>query len=219
MLPWLYYMSAPADAARPSSFVWTRLVELKFWSHWFTEPFGVHLSYSVGNTFQEFLAWPIVGGQATYGVGILHVLIYLLAAGIVGAALVQCIRNRTAFVAGLTGRGSATSMLFGVALLGYGFILMASRIAFQRHYLLIVFPLPLVWLASLALPSDASPSARALWRKLLLALVVVEALLTWQFLNYLDVSGGAPLDGFGVSLKEQIRLGRVLEVPVDLPHP
>jgi hypothetical protein len=83
---------------------------------------------------------------------------------------------------------------------GFGILLTASAVLIHRYYLLVTFPLQYVWLAWLTLGSWARGSrGRRLSRMLLVALCVVQALLSAGFLYYIHVNHGAALGDYGVA--------------------
>ncbi len=174
-LPWGYHLLFVAERSASAKSHWWCLLELKYWVYWFTEPFGLHLKYSLGEDFVPFLQQPMIGGQATYLVGGLHV---LLAA----AFLVILTRFvKTGLRTGAWGLDrSPTGMTIGAVGIGYGLLLTITGLPVYRHYLIIAAPVACVALARVAFMSFTTGCAR--W--LLGGLWVAQAGVTVLFLMF-----------------------------------
>jgi hypothetical protein len=212
MLPWIDYLASTRTAARPDAVSWARLLELKFYTHWLTEPFGIGLKYACGPDFAAFLTGPTVAGRPTFAVAALHVLVGLIGVTLLLAGLRRWWPRRRDWRAGLGGRGDSTALLVAAVVCGYGLILTATRLPFYRQYLLLTFPLPALWVARLAVPDAETDAAWPPGRRLLLALVVAQALLTAAFLCYIHAHGGTA-DEYGRTYAEQVRRGDVMAPP------
>jgi hypothetical protein len=201
MLPWLRYLATEAvfRPGRPSD--WMHILEGKFWTRWLLEPLGFGLDYSLGKDFVDFLAQPVIAGRPTWLALLLH-----LAIGAIGLMLFvragrRFWRSSASWRQCLTGCGSPTALTVQAALWGFGLLLTFSTLPIHRHYMLVLFPLSLVWLARLAL---ADPSALAAGRRCLAALVVLQALISLQFLTYIHQHG--PIQGdFGTPYASQVQ--------------
>lgn len=68
----------------------------------------------------------------------------------------------------------------------------------HRHYLIAVFPLPLLWFAGLSLGGGAVRGRR--WLAMLAA---AQLILSAGFLHYIHVQGGAPRGDYGVTWRMQ----------------
>jgi hypothetical protein len=212
MIPWLHYLTTFSETVRPNSWTWTRLFEMKYWTHWIGEPLGLTVQYHLGSAFRDFLAGPVVFGIPTYGIAVLHAIAIILGGSILTTAAVRTVRgwrDTPPFFDWLFGRRSDTALVVHAALFGYGVALLATRLAFQRHYLLITYPLSFVWLATLAIPPGAAEAIRARGRMLIAALCVTLVLISGSLLDFLHRNGGSPY-GFGTSYEEQVRHGSVL---------
>src|SRR5204862_1240030 len=100
----------------------------------------------------RFLASPHIGHTATHAVALCYAAV--LASGLVIAlgaarALWREGRWRELFV----GRESQTGFLLSAALWGFGGLLTVSAVVIYRHYLIVAFVLPFLWVAWLALLS------------------------------------------------------------------
>src|SRR5206468_2003856 len=108
----------------------------QFWLRWTTEPFGVSLSYALGDDFVDFLRGPWLGGRPTWGVGLLHALL----AAVMAAVLLRCGRRlweqRRTWRTLAVGRGSATAFTQQAALGGFGLLFTLSLLPMNRQYLI-----------------------------------------------------------------------------------
>lgn len=202
LVPWVYYLlTGPGQASHVLH--WTRPFGFKFWTHWLTEPFGLGLRYALGPDFGDFLSYPLLAGQPTYLVGLLHGLLVVLGVVILaraGRRFWQQQRWRDLWVGGR----SSTAFAVNAALWGFGVLLTVPGLAFYRHYLIVAFPLTFVWLTRLALGDDPAGS-RKLGRGLLATLCVTQALVTVCFLGYVHVNQAALRGDYGVPYGAQIQ--------------
>src|SRR5207244_13172206 len=93
---------------------------------------------------------------------------------------------------------------------GYGLLLTLARLPFYRHYLLVAFPFPALWAARLALSDGADEPSRGRGRRMLLAMVAAEALVTAAFLAFVHAHGGTPHGDIGSSYAEQVTARAVI---------
>jgi hypothetical protein len=195
LIPWLPYLIR--DPHLPGELV----LRFKFWSNWVTEPFGLGLKYSLGKQFQDFLRYPLVDGQPSYFVMLLHVAVAVIGAVVIGRALWRMWQERWLWGDFVVGRRSSTGFTLSSAFWGYGLLFAASGLPFHRHYLIVTFPLMFVWVAWLALLPDREHQgqAAALGRCLLAALCILEGLLTLNFLYYIHLNHGAILGDYGLA--------------------
>lgn len=199
MLPWLHYLVTSAGAGSRFNWQFHRLVEMKFWTHWATEPLGLGLSYALAGDYADFLRYPFLGGEPTYGAAGLTAVLAI--AGIVLAvrAARWLWQERGRWRERLTGQGSPTDFTLAAAWWGYGTLLALSGLPFYRHYLVIAFPLLYVWLARLAL----LPAGIRLGRATLGVLCVAQFLLTVHFLSYIHANGGSVRGDYGPAYRAQ----------------
>jgi hypothetical protein len=189
MAPWFHYLLTDAVHEAGPAAKWSRLLELKFWTHWVTEPLGLGLKYTFGNDFADFLRYPLVYGMPTYLVGSLHVVLFVIGLAILARASYRLWQDRGRWRDLAVGRDSATAFTQNAALWGFGLLLTLPCLPFQRHYLIIAFPLLFVWLARTALgPRRQSPAGLRLGRLLLGVLCGAELLLSVQFLHFVHVN-------------------------------
>jgi hypothetical protein len=181
LVPWLRYLltAAPSLPANPGR--WKHAFEGKFWVRWVSEPLGFGLNHPLGADYADFLSGPWLGGTPTWGHLLLHVVLGALGIAVLAPALVRWWRERRAL--DWAGKQDATAFTVQAALVGLGALITLSCFSLHRHYTLVLFPLPFVWLARIAVGRDGEERARR-GRVLLAVLVVVQALLTFQFLGY-----------------------------------
>jgi hypothetical protein len=204
LAPWFRYLWAEFPHRQAATFKWTRLLEFKFWTRWVTEPLGLGLEGSLGPHFRDFLAYPMAGGRPTYLVLVLHAVVIGAGVLIFAGAAHRLWLARPQWRSLCIGRESPTAFTESAALWGYGILLSASGLAFQRHYMIVTFPLMFVWLARAALARPATRLTSAAGaRLLLLTLCIGQALLSASLLEYIHVNGGAPRGDYGVAYGAQ----------------
>jgi hypothetical protein len=211
LVPWVDYLRTAEQHVRPNALEWSRLLELKFYSHWLTEPFGIGLKYALGPDFAEFLQSPIIAGRPTYGVAVLHGVVAVIAFGLLVAGVRRWWPNRHDWKTWFGGSDS-TSLALAGTFWGYGLLLTLSRLPFYRHYLLVAFPFPALWTVRQALPDTADEPSRVRGRQVLFTMVAAEALVTASFLAYVHAHGGTPRGEFGRSYAGQVAAGTVVAI-------
>jgi hypothetical protein len=204
---WALYQNGQLDAGGLSQSVSFQAatmlsILLQFWVFWAGFPFGVNLLFSLGQKhFIDFLGHPIFFGSPTYGV----LFLYLLS-GFVGARIVlgkvrmmwaQKGQWKTVFV----GIHSESALMVGAAFYGYGLLLAISSLRLYPHYLIVVFPIQYVGLCRLVLARGTNSIGHDSGRALLLTLCIVDFLLSFAFLYYIHVNGGAPDGDYGFSYR------------------
>jgi hypothetical protein len=190
LIPWLIALLAgsagPSLAWRPN---------LKFYSQWLGIAFGIDLKHPLGEVFgTELVRLPIIGGVPTYGVAALHA--FLIGTGLF--ALARWVRAR-----GTKKRGTASMdsesprsearYYVKAALIAIGGLFTLAGFATQAHYLIVLFPLPFVWMA-LAFANE---------RRLLAAIVIAQLLISATFLGFIHRRGGAPEAEYGATYRVQ----------------
>jgi hypothetical protein len=175
------------------------LIGSSFWQLWTADALGLglwdHLGYA---EFRAFLHYPLVGGQSSYAVALMHVILVSLGA----CALVNSARTlwkeEGRWKEGLVGSGSETALIRNAVLVGFGIALSLSGVAIYRHYLLVSFPLEWVWLVGVV-EKGAHRSQRILgllWS----AQFFISVALLW----YIHVNHGALTGDFGMSYGFQV---------------
>jgi hypothetical protein len=197
LIPWFLpaFQSRTPQPSNPR--FWVHAFEGKFYLRWILEPLGFGLDHPLGKDFLDFVRHPILGGQPTYLVLVLHVVI-----GLSGMVIfIGALRRSWSKVS--TGEGSTlTKRMVSAALWGFGLLFTLSCLKLHRHYNTILFALPFVWMARHAL-IGAAPAARR-GRFVLATLCVAQAALTWLFLGYVHEKG--TINGeYGRSYSAQVR--------------
>jgi hypothetical protein len=185
MLPWLLHLFTHPSERPVNPHRWVHACELKFWARWCTESFGLGINYTFGPYFREFLLYPVLGGRPTYLVALLHGFVAAMAVLLMIRAAVQLGRQRPKWILLWIGRDSASAFTQNAAFWGFGLLLTLSSFSIHRHYMIVLFPLEFLWVARLALASEAGP--RFLWigRVLLLSLCCAQFLLSANMLAYI----------------------------------
>lgn len=173
-IPWLYHLAFEAPRSAAAKAHWWRIFELKFWTYWFTEPFGFSLAYSLGSDFQDFLRYPLLNNRPTYLVAGLHAILVAALVAVVAGWLRAVLRPGTT-------QRSPTGMVLGASAIGYGLLLTLTGLPVYRHYMIVLFPLTFVWLARTALATFGPIPARTL----LTGLTTIQACVSALFLGYI----------------------------------
>jgi hypothetical protein len=194
-LTWLRYVVAEVASNHVGRHVVKHAFEFKFWIRWMTEPLGIGLHHSLGSHFLDFLRYPLVHGQSTFMVAVLHVTLaaigfYLWARGAFSTLVIHRQWEEV-----LCGRKSPSVFAVNAAVWGYGLCLTLSLLPIHRHYMIIVYPLEMLWLARLSLQSQWLWSSR----RLLGVLCVGQFLLSISFLGYIHVNHGAINADYGLA--------------------
>jgi hypothetical protein len=183
MVPWLM-----ALATVPHRVSVAKLINLApvFIARWFDMATGVGLRQSFGNSFEDFIAQPSVGGHATYFVAALLATSVFLVMAIVVRLILRLRIDRQNVTRQFFSLQSPTVLALVSAFLGYGLLLSATLRHTYIHYFVITFSLPALSLAWLA-HAGAGPTAgsQRTSRLLLAGLVFAQAAVTSAFLLYI----------------------------------
>jgi hypothetical protein len=157
-IPWLFAL-AHHGASKPLDFNPT------FYLRWATQPFGFGIEYTLWRAdMLKYLAGPVVAGQPTYMMALVHLallsLVLVLLIQVVVAARIEGWPGARAFFLGT----SAETILVNAALWGYGGLLTLMSITnadLHRHYLIAVAPLMALWAVSMAFYGDRTKNHRS----------------------------------------------------------
>ena len=191
MVPWLQFtLSNPGKGI--SAMQWFNILHPHYWKFWITDSLGMGLSYSLKtDLFRQFLTYPLIGGKATYLVGVMHFVIILtgiliLFSTIKTGAFIRAIRDST-----------ETGFILKSVMLASGLLMTLSCVEIRRHYLLMSFPLEWVWLARMGL-------CDLRWGKRYLTVIWIgQLLITIAFLGYIHANHGAPNADYGIAYQFQ----------------
>ena len=205
LIPWFIHVTTVSTQPHLTKFKWARALEFKYATRWLTEPLGVGLDHALGNDYVDFLRQPVWHETPTYLVAVLH-LVSLAAGAVIGLRAAGRLRRQRANAWALfLSRGTSTELLCNAALWGYGLLLTLSCLPIHRHYMIIVYPLEVLWFGHLALtPAGDGTTGLKTGRRLLATLVMAQALLSAGFLVY--VHQKQTIDGdYGVAYGSQAK--------------
>lgn len=213
-IPWLLYLMNLEGGTTHTLFSLSRWFEFKFWGHWFTEPFGIGLKYSLTDHHGEFLQYPLIGGKPTFLVLLFHIMTWFLLVTAVLFAVRQFWRSGLSWSEQFSGNGSSSRLLVYAGLFGYGVIFTLSAQRFYRHYLIVTFPLMYVWAAFLILRGrELSQRSVRIRRTALAFLCFLQLATTGLFLSYIHEKGGAPKGDYQYTYRVQKQLGKITRIP------
>jgi hypothetical protein len=148
--------------------------------------------------FWHFLSAPVIGGRETWLVGAVHLVLYAAVLAIFAQGAREIWTRRSEWKALWIGKESETAFTQNAALWGFGILLTLAMMGVARHYLVVAFPLNLLWLARLALTSPV------FGRRALLVVSSAQLLIALAFLSYVHAYGGAPEGDYGVAYSRQV---------------
>jgi len=202
LVPWVRVLSAAPSQASLSVWgldrPWRAILTTQPWL-WAVDALGLALRNALGHRgFIEFLQAPVLGGQPTYLVALVHVAIVVAsAAGVAGSlAWLRHSKDVIGWRTLAAGDGSDTGVLLGAALWAYGAMLTAVGVQLYHHYLAVTFPLE--WVALAWLAGKGANGAR-----MLRVLFVAQLCVSIAFLSYIHVHHGAPDGDYGVAFSYQ----------------
>jgi hypothetical protein len=188
MMPWLVHLLTHPGTRPVNPHRWVHACEPKFWVRWFTESFGLGIDYTFGPYFRDFLRFPVLAGRPTYLVAVLHGFLASVALLLLARATLRLWHQRERWRDLWIGRDSASAFTQNAALWGFGLLLTLSSFSIHRHYMIVLFPLEFLWVARLALASDARPPhPLRLGRVLLLLLCCAQFFLSANMLAYIHI--------------------------------
>jgi len=198
MVPWIIYMARELGRGQAPHSRWINLLDPRFYTAWFSLPFGLNLHDPLGRDFYSFLRYPLIGQMPSYGAALLHLMLLAIGCWILGRGAIRLWQDRGSWRTFIVGRESQTAFTQQAALLGFGGLMTLSGLPGHIHYLVIAFPLIFVWLARTVLHDTALSVLAPGGRQKLALLWVVEFLLSLMFLLFIHQNHGAPGGDFGV---------------------
>jgi hypothetical protein len=198
LLPWAWHLVEFGTAARQHSYLGVFLGHNTFgswfWILWATGALGLGMSYSLGvSEFVVFLKYPVVLLRPTYGIAAAHVISLAVGAWLLLTRAWQGRVRGSTWRRTLLGTGEPSDQLLRAGLYGLGLMLTAIGSPIHRHYLIVTFPLPWLWLAR------QMRTATRHWNYLLASLWLSELVISAGFLYYIHVNHGAPSGDFGAT--------------------
>jgi len=200
LLPWVGYMMEYTSRIPLAGRGVNNLGSLPFYRYWPTEPFGISLHYSLKSDFWEYLRGPHWYGMPNYLVGALHVAMLGLMVAIILGWLGWFFRERRALAPLFFGNDTQTGLLQSSYLWAGGLLATLTLMPFHRHGMQLVAPLMCLWVARLALRSQA------IGRGLLVALVAVQLGISASFLGYIHTHNGPIRGDYGLPYSQQVAL-------------
>lgn len=167
------------------------ILSIQFWRYWMADSLGIQLSYSLHSAaFSDFWKYPLIAGLPTHLVGLVHILLYGFGIILISKVVRNLFRRRnqgSELLENLLGTRSDTDFLVSAIFIAYGVLITASGTLVKHHYLIVIFPVLWVWLARLTLRHLTHP------RRWLLAVALLQGIISVGFLSYLHVNHGGPL--------------------------
>jgi len=201
LIPWLRYCAHEVSSHRALPHVIKHAFELKFWTRWFMEPLGLGLNHTLGPDFFDFLRYPLMSGHPTFGVGLLHVLVAIIGVCLLGRAFLGAMQIPGFWNRFRRGGESASGFTVNAALWGYGLCLTLSLLPIHRHYMIVTYPVEMLWLARLSLELPRKENGR----RFLGVLWAAQLLISISFLGYIHVNQGARNGEYGKTYAAQAK--------------
>jgi hypothetical protein len=203
LIPWYHYITTVSKQPRLTTLKWARLLEFKFPLRWLTEPFGFGLDHALGDDWVDFLRQPVVAGVPTWLVALLHAAALATAVAIGCNWLKKWRHARTGWRATLFPADSFAGLVCSAAFWGYGVLLTLTCLPMHRQYMIVTYPIALLFVAFTALHLHRGDRpALATGRKLLAGLVVIELLISVSFVSFIHIKRDIRGD-YGVALSAQ----------------
>lgn len=184
-LPWLLQLSGGHGPGKG----W-RWPIATFFSRWVMQPFGLGVDYVLGRKqILEFLQGPWIGGQPTCLLAVVHILLAALLAAALGRSLWRMRTSGRFSARGFFIGGESSAVMINASLWGYGGLLTALTVAgagSHRHYLIVLAPILHLWAATLVL--SAGERLRGQGRALLLALCLLQAVVSVELIRYIHAT-------------------------------
>jgi hypothetical protein len=183
MLPWLVAIVQSDGPTRQPDL--GRVLQLPFYQHWLSLTLGTDLKYSLGDHHADFLSQPAIAGHPLFLVTALLIAVVGLFAWILVRFCTQVLKACPDAISFLVGRSSSSTFTIGSAFWGYGILLTSSLAPIYLHYSIILFNLPYLALAWMALYRSSVPPALKRSRLALLGVCICQFLLTMSFLGFI----------------------------------
>lgn len=200
-LPWLLYLVRERPHASGSPW-WLRF-RLEFYQYFFSDPTGLGGEFILGKDVWSAMKYPLVFGTPSYLVGVAHVGLAIVSAllGVATLRLAWAHVRAGTWRNVVRGGASDTALLLAATLGGMGVLMTLPSIPIHRQYMLATFPLQYVFVARVALARGTRHG-----EKLLAALLVGTAIVSFGFLSFLRTTGESEESGktYATQLREGI---------------
>ena len=192
LIPWIEYlinMPKIVKAADPNNsgvIELKHIFKLRFYSYSFLEGLGIHLKYSLGKKFYDFLNLPF----GMYGLGILHVLSVVL--GMSGLII---------FIKQYKDKGvewNEFDYLLGASWIGGGLVLTLVGLKMHPHYIICALPFSFYFFIR------ALSVIHVKWTYLF---IFSQLIISFGFLIFIAENGGVHGEEYGKSYQYQIENG------------
>lgn len=190
LLPWLnYLLEMPkivksADPNNSGVIEFKHIFKFRFYTYSILDAFGIHLKYSIGKAFKDFLKFP----SGLYLSGFLHV--FLSLTGVMG--LVFFIKKRREI------KWTPFDEIWGASLIGGGLVLTLIGLKMHPHY--IICALPFSYYLAIRLLETLKPWVTPTF-------IVAQLFVTTLFLTYVVINDGVPEQEYGKSYQSQLNDG------------
>lgn len=203
-VPWIIEISQKTFVLDRPPMGLLEILKFRFFRAWLTESMGVRLSYSIGEQFDNFLAYPQIAGHPSYLVSILVAVVHIVTGIVFLKALYDLFKRGINlkwifFGRGKTNELSPTQFTITAGLWGMGLLMVIGRVWIFRHYMIVLFPLCFVWFASLTMRHFKDR-----FKILLGTFVVAELLVSICFLGFIHKNCGAPGEDYGTAYRCQV---------------
>lgn len=189
LVPWvLQFLQAGSGFSRD----WPATLVPRALYAWLVDALGINTGYVFRPDWAAFLSGPHVGGIATSGMALAHV-------ALIGIALCSIVRWLPTLRPRLLPAREHGDVWLWICAAAFGVtaFLMLAGVRARTHYLIVLYPLPFVWLAWLLLRHGGV--------RLYHAALVLQLLITVAMLTQIHRDGGVPKGAYGVSYGAQPR--------------
>jgi hypothetical protein len=187
--PWLASVAQPGGSFSRD---WTATREPRALLLWLVDGLGVNTAYLYAPDWIWFLGEPRLAGTPTYGMAAVHLILVAVALYCLGRWLV---RIRPSLVPSLE-HGDLWLWIHAAAF-GVTALLMLAGVRARTHYVVVLYPLPFVWLAWLI----STYGGRRLYQAVLVLQLLISVAVLWQ----VHRDGGVPTGAYGTSYRAQMR--------------
>jgi hypothetical protein len=171
---------------------WTATREPRALLLWLVDGLGVNTEYLYTPDWIWFLGEPRFAGTPTYGMAAVHLILAGVALYCLGRWLVTI---RPSLVPSLE-HGDLWLWIHAAAF-GVTALLMLAGVKARTHYVIVLYPLPFVWLAWLI----STYGGRRLYQAVLVLQLLISVAVLWQ----VHRDGGVPTGAYGASYRAQMR--------------